>query len=651
MHFRAHRFGQFHHRLERCQVLGRNVGRRQFVEVLRTDTEHQLAALVRGDPALVEMIGQRQFPSVEDGDEAVAPALNGRGQHVHLRRADEAGDEHVDGTVVKVLRRIDLLDVPVLHDDDPVRHGHGFDLVVSDVDEGGIEALVQLGDFRAHRAAQLGVEIGQRLVEEENGRVAHHGAAERDALALPTRKRFRLAVQEMGNVEDLGRILHLLVDEITRHFAQLQAESHVLVDGHMRVERIILENHRDIPILRGDVVHDVAADLQFSSRDLLEAGDHPERRRFAATGGADQDDEFLIGNFQIDIVDDGERAVGFVQLFKRNAGHRVLLTSPIGRPAARKARQSFHVIIISPGDALIDAFAAAGVEGRFLRIGGVQHQAIGDRGVLDRIVIGEALHHAPRQRPVALGGIGVDEIGHLKQAASGDRSRGTVARLAVAIGKDEIPIGHHVGRQPVEIEGEQPVEGLAIFLDPLVAVGDRHARDAPGLSSRPETVVPVALFGGAAHRRAGDRVHVESVVGGIVKPHRMGERRAGMGERDLTVFRIAGLAAGPVEKRQVQQAIDDVAVFLRSALAAPGLDELADRLEALDQLVGGQDRRLAAVLVPDEFPGGDAGGRIEKAHVVVIGLDAVDDPMQEGLDLDLRGMAEHRIAAMLEGEP
>ncbi|MGO8506697.1 ATP-binding cassette domain-containing protein, partial [Rhizobium leguminosarum] len=31
----------------------------------------------------------------------------------------------------------------VLHDHDPVRHGHGFHLVVCDVDEGGVEAQVQ----------------------------------------------------------------------------------------------------------------------------------------------------------------------------------------------------------------------------------------------------------------------------------------------------------------------------------------------------------------------------------------------------------------------------------------------------------------------------------------------------------------------------
>ena len=71
-----------------------------------------------------------------------------------------------------------------MHHDDLVRHGHGLDLVVGDVDGGGLEPLVQFLDLGAHRDAQLGIEVGERLVEQEYLRVAHDGAAHRDALAL-----------------------------------------------------------------------------------------------------------------------------------------------------------------------------------------------------------------------------------------------------------------------------------------------------------------------------------------------------------------------------------------------------------------------------------------------------------------------------------
>ncbi len=105
-------------------------------------------------------------------------------QQVHRRRPDEARHEHVRGPVVDLQRRSDLFDVARLHDDDLVGHGHRLDLVVGDVDRGGREPLVQFADFGAHLHPQLGIEVRQGFVEQEHRRVAHDGAAHRDALPL-----------------------------------------------------------------------------------------------------------------------------------------------------------------------------------------------------------------------------------------------------------------------------------------------------------------------------------------------------------------------------------------------------------------------------------------------------------------------------------
>ena len=44
------------------------------------------------------------------------------------------------------------------------------------------------------------------------------------------------------------------------------------------------------------------ADVDLAVRDVLEPGDHAQRRRLAAAGRADHDDEFLVGNFEVDVV-------------------------------------------------------------------------------------------------------------------------------------------------------------------------------------------------------------------------------------------------------------------------------------------------------------------------------------------------------------
>ncbi len=123
--------------------------------------------------------------------------------HVHRRRADELRDEEIAGPVVEIERRADLLDAPVVHDDDAVRHRHRLHLVVRHVDSGGLEPLVQRLDLGAHRDAQLRVEVRQRLVEQEHLRVAHDRAAHGDALPLAAGQLAGIAVQIRIEVEDL----------------------------------------------------------------------------------------------------------------------------------------------------------------------------------------------------------------------------------------------------------------------------------------------------------------------------------------------------------------------------------------------------------------------------------------------------------------
>ena len=75
-------------------------------------------------------------------------------------------------------------------------HGHGFDLVVRDVDHRGFELVVEAADLGAHLHAHLGVEIGERFVEEEDRGLADDGPTDRHALALAAGQGLGLALQE-----------------------------------------------------------------------------------------------------------------------------------------------------------------------------------------------------------------------------------------------------------------------------------------------------------------------------------------------------------------------------------------------------------------------------------------------------------------------
>ena len=87
-------------------------------------------------------------------------------------------------TQVEVLGRSDLLDDALAQDGDPVAEGHGLGLVVRDIDGRRVQPALQVGDLTAHLDPQLGVEVGERLVEQERGGLAHDGTSHGDALAL-----------------------------------------------------------------------------------------------------------------------------------------------------------------------------------------------------------------------------------------------------------------------------------------------------------------------------------------------------------------------------------------------------------------------------------------------------------------------------------
>ncbi|MCY1299576.1 hypothetical protein D9M70_491090 [compost metagenome] len=218
--------------------------------------------------------------------------------------------------MVDVERTADLLDPTAVQHHQPVGQRHRLDLVVGDVERGRAEALLQALDLAAHRDAQLGVEVGERLVEEEGRRLAHDGAAHGDALTLAAGKGARLA-REIGldfqhprGFGDAG------VDLGLGRLAVLQAVGKVVVDGHVRIERIVLEDHGDVALGRIDIVDDARTDRHRALRNRLEPGDHAQKRGLAAAGRADQHDELAV----LDIDRDGFHRLDIAVIDLRDLG-------------------------------------------------------------------------------------------------------------------------------------------------------------------------------------------------------------------------------------------------------------------------------------------------------------------------------------------
>ena len=270
----------------------------------------------------VELAGgwQDRLGDAGDGDGAVGGDT--AGQEVHLGRPDEACDEKVGGGAEDLGRGAGLFDPAVAHDDDLVGQRHRLDLVMGDVDHGVAQAAVEFLDLGPHLVAQLGVEVRERLVEEEDARFAHHGAAHGDALALAAGQLAGPAVEIGGEFQNLHRLGHAAVDFGARQAGDLQPEGEVGAHAHVRIEGVGLEHHRHAAAARGDVVDDLSADADVAPGDGFEPGDHAQRGGLAAARGADEGDEGLVLDGEVDPLDGDLAPVGLDEVGQPHLGHQ-----------------------------------------------------------------------------------------------------------------------------------------------------------------------------------------------------------------------------------------------------------------------------------------------------------------------------------------
>ena len=134
--------------------------------------------------------------------------------------------------------------------------------------------------------------------------IANDGAAHRDALALATGELSRIAIEKLGQTEDLGRALDARIDLGFALFGKHQGKRHVVAHGHVRIQRIVLEHHGDVALFGSNSVDDSAADVDFAFADFLETRDHPQQRRLAAARRANQHTEFAVRDFDVDAAND-----------------------------------------------------------------------------------------------------------------------------------------------------------------------------------------------------------------------------------------------------------------------------------------------------------------------------------------------------------
>ena len=204
-----------------------------------------------------------------------------------------------------------MLNAAGVHDVDLVGQGEGFVLVVGDEDGGGAFLLEDGAHFEREAFAQVNVEVGEGLVEQEELWPGRQRAGERDALLLAAGEFVRVFFAAAGEADggEQG------ADPRRAFGGGLggDAEGDVAGDREVREERVILEDHADLARLgrqaEAGVGDALPAEADFACGDRLEAGDAAQERGLAAARGAEQAGDLAARDGKIDAVDNGVRAV------------------------------------------------------------------------------------------------------------------------------------------------------------------------------------------------------------------------------------------------------------------------------------------------------------------------------------------------------
>ena len=168
---------------------------------------------------------------------------------------------------------------------------------------------MQAPDLELHLLAQLLVERAERLVHQHELRLEHQRARDRDALLLAAGELRRPAAAEAAELHHVQRALDPLRDLVARHAAHRQREADVLGHRHVREQRVVLEHHADLALVRRQARQRLALEQDLAGGRRLEAGEHHQRRRLARARGPEQRQELAALDVEMEIVDDARDAV------------------------------------------------------------------------------------------------------------------------------------------------------------------------------------------------------------------------------------------------------------------------------------------------------------------------------------------------------
>ena len=256
---------------------------------------------------------------------------------------EELGGEPGGRAAVDVLGGACLQDCPLVHDHDPVAEAQRLVLVVGDEQRGQPEFALQPLEPGPGPLPQLGVEVGERLVEQQDRRGVDQRPGQGHPLLLAAGQFVGIASRIAGHLDEFEGLRDPAAQRILPHPPDLERERDVAEDRQVGPDRVGLEDHPEVPVLR--LKEDLAAEVEEGPVPAgdrarvgpLEAGDGHQRGGLAAPAGPEEGQELLVPHREGDLVQRACAAECLAQALNGDLRHSAVL-SAWSRTAARRWR-------------------------------------------------------------------------------------------------------------------------------------------------------------------------------------------------------------------------------------------------------------------------------------------------------------------------
>ena len=221
-----------------------------------------------------------------------------------IAAAKKAGYIGVGRPVKKITRLANLAQPPIQQKAHPVRNHEGFGLIVGY--KQGCDACFSLNILYqlTHLLAQIGIEVAQGLIQQQNGRLQYQGPGQTYALLLATGQLVDFALPQAVKFRQLHDFPNFKTGIPALKPLHTHSESDVLGHIHKREQKGLLEYHDRIALFRRQILDRLPVNYDFTLMRMDQTGYGLEDRRFAGSTGPQQCDHFPIVNLEIQISND-----------------------------------------------------------------------------------------------------------------------------------------------------------------------------------------------------------------------------------------------------------------------------------------------------------------------------------------------------------